>query len=190
MEYNNPNDPWMNQGYDPYKGLDEHEKVIAVLLQVISVVVSCIVGLLLCCLFSSCTTTQYVPVVETHEQHHWHTDSIHHKDSIIRETNTTIMELDSAAMAQYGIQLKSAERAWLVRTQELERQLQQMARLIQDRNTVHDSIPVPTPVIKEVPAQLTWWQEARLHLANIMLYVLLIVGIIWIGKKHLGKYKG
>jgi hypothetical protein len=26
-----------------------------------------------------------------------------------------------------------------------------------------------------VPAPLTWWQQARLHLANIVLYLLLII---------------
>ena len=50
-----------------------------------------------------------------------------------------------------------------------------------------DSIPYPVEVIKEVPAKLTWWQQTRLHLANILLYLLLIVGIIYVGKKHLGK---
>lgn len=36
-----------------------------------------------------------------------------------------------------------------------------------------DSIPVPYPVEKLVPRQLTWWQRTRIHLANIVLLVLL-----------------
>lgn len=36
-----------------------------------------------------------------------------------------------------------------------------------------DSVPVPYPVEKLVPRQLTWWQRTRLHLANIVLLVLL-----------------
>ena len=48
----------------------------------------------------SCTTTRYVTVPEVHEQHHWHTDSVHKTDSVIHEKQTTIRELDSAAMAQ------------------------------------------------------------------------------------------
>lgn len=39
-----------------------------------------------------------------------------------------------------------------------------------------DSIPYPVPQPVEVPAKLTWWQQTRLHLANILLYVLLGVG--------------
>ena len=58
------------------------------------------------------------------------------------------------------------------------------------RDTVHDSIPVPYTVIKEVPAPLTWWQQTRLHLANILLYLILIVGIIYIGKKHIKRLWG
>ena len=53
----------------------------------------------------------------------------------------------------------------------------------------HDSIPVPYEVIKEVPAKLSWWQTARIHLANILLYAILIFGIIKLGKWHLSKLK-
>ena len=53
----------------------------------------------------------------------------------------------------------------------------------------HDSIPVPYEVIKEVPAELSWWQTARIHLANILLYAILIFGIIKLGKWHLSKLK-
>lgn len=53
----------------------------------------------------------------------------------------------------------------------------------------HDSVPVPYPVEKVVPAELSWWQQARIHLANILLYGLLIAGIILLGKWHLKKLK-
>ena len=43
-----------------------------------------------------------------------------------------------------------------------------------------DSVPVPYPVIKKVPAELTWWQQARLHLANIVLWVILIIALWWV----------
>ena len=53
----------------------------------------------------------------------------------------------------------------------------------------NDSVPVPYEVIKEVPAELSWWQTARIHLANIILYAILIFGIIKLGKWHLSKLK-
>jgi hypothetical protein len=53
----------------------------------------------------------------------------------------------------------------------------------------HDSVPVPYEVIKEVPAELSWWQTARIYLANILLYAILIFCIIKLGKWHLSKLK-
>ena len=53
-----------------------------------------------------------------------------------------------------------------------------------------DSIPYPVEVIKEVPAELTWWQQTRIYLANILLYLILIVGIIYVGKKHIKRLRG
>ena len=153
-------------------------------------VIGLIMGLIACALITmctGCTTTKYVPVESQHTEHHWHTDSIYERDSVIKESLTTVMQLDSAAMAKYGIQMKSAERAWLVKSQELERQIQQMMQLSATKDTVRDSVPVPYPVEKLVPAELTWWQQTRLHIANIMLWALLIAVVVWVGKRHIKK---
>ena len=136
-------------------------------------VLGLIAALLIGALYS-CSTQHMVPVPEIHEQHHWHTDSVHQTDSIIRETQTTIMQLDSAAMAQYGITLKSAERAWLIKSKELERQIQQLMQLSQTKDTVRDSIPYPIEVIKEVPAKLSWWQGLLVRLGYIALAIVII----------------
>ena len=128
---------------------------------------------------TSCTTTKYVPVVQTNTEHHWHTDSVKERDSTYHEKTITIMQLDSAAMAKYGIQLKTAERAWIVKTKELQRQIERLEAMSQSKDSVHDSIPVPYPVetIKEVPAELSWWQRVRLWLGNAVLLALLgVVG--------------
>lgn len=139
---------------------------------------------------TSCTTTERVVTVpEVHEQHHWHTDSVIKRDSVIHDRQTTIRELDSAAMAQYGIQLKQNEKAWMVSVAELRKEVERLESMTADRDTVRDSIPVPYPVEKIVPAELSWWQQARIHLANILLYGLVIVGIILLGKWHLKKLK-
>ena len=142
-----------------------------------------ILCILLTILLGSCSTPQYIAVPEVHEIHHHHTDSIHETDSVTVERETVVMQLDSAAMAQYGIHMKEWERAWLVRTRELERELQRISKLKADTVTVRDSIPYPVEVPVEVPAQLTWWQQVRLHLANVVLWVLLICGGIWLWKK-------
>ena len=187
IDYNDPNEMWRNNGYDPYKGMSDEEKMKVGCLQLAGIISGIILALLICALFNSCTTTKYVPVTEQHTEHHWHTDSVKERDSTHTERNTIIRELDSAAMARYGIQMQANQRAWLVLQREMEQRLRELEHMTATHDTIHDSIPAPYPVEVKVPAELTWWQEARLHLANIMLYMLLIVGIIWIAKKHLGK---
>ena len=133
---------------------------------------------------AGCKQTEYVPVVETHDVHHWHTDSVKQKDSVYHEKTTTIMQLDSAAMAQYGIQLKSAERAWLVKTAELERQIERLMAMSATKDSVHDSIPYPVEVIKEVPREPSKI-ERGLMLVGTLALMALIVLVVWKIKKFL-----
>jgi hypothetical protein len=141
-------------------------------------------------MLTSCKQTEYITVPEVHNEHHWHTDSVHQTDSIIRETTTTIMQLDSAAMAKYGITLKGAQQAWLVKSAELERQIQMLMQLSQQKDSVRDSIPVPVPVpvVKEVPAELTWWQQTRMHIGGIVFWLALILLFIKFGLPLLRKW--
>ena len=183
MDFTNPNDFWMNK-YDPYKGMDDKDRMLAGCMQGITFLIMIVVALLLCLLFSGCTTTKYVTVPQQHTEHHWHTDSVFQRDSVVKETLTTVMQLDSAEMSRYGIQLKSAERAWLVKTAELERQIQQLMQLSATRDTVRDSIPYPVEVPVEVPAQLTWWQQTRLHIANVVLYLLGFLALFFMVKRY------
>lgn len=125
-------------------------------------------------LFVGCKNVEYVPVESSHTEHHWHTDSVHQVDSFYHEKETTIMQLDSVEMAKYGIQLKNAERAWLVKSWELERQIEALQRLTAERDTVHDSIPVPYPAEK----RLTKWQQAKVDWGGWALLVLIILVVI------------
>ena len=136
----------------------------------------------MCVLVTGCASTRLVTVPQQHTEHHWHTDSVKERDSVHTYSNTIIRELDSAAMVRYGIQLKNAERAWLVQSREMEMRLRELEHMTASRDTMRDSIPVPYPVIKEVPANLTWWQEFRLHLGNIAL-ILLGIGIVVLAVK-------
>lgn len=164
----------MDDSLTPKERADEM-RLALIIYQIAKWAVFGLIAAILISALCSCSTQQkIVPVPEIHEQHHWHTDSVHQTDSIIRETHTTIMQLDSAAMAQYGITLKSAERAWLIKTIELERQIQQLMQLSQTKDTVRDSIPYPVEVIKEVPAKLSWWQGLLVRLGYIALVIVVI----------------
>lgn len=142
--------------------------------------VALIAGLLL----SGCKSIEYVPVETTHEIHHHHTDSIHEIDSVTKEIQTVIMQLDSDAMAQYGIRLKAAERAWLVKTSELERELQRIAQLRAD--TVHeiDSIPFPVPVTKYVERGLSFVEKSLMAIGALSLTALLVFVVLVIKDKR------
>ena len=190
MIYNNPNDNWMQTGYDPYKGMTDNERMKTAFAQAIGTVVGVIIAMVVCALLGSCTTTKYVPITETHTEHHWHTDSVKERDSTHTERNTIIRELDSAAMARYGIQMESNQRAWLVLQREMENRLRELEHMTAQRDTVHDSIPYPVEVTKEVPAQLTWWQQTRIHIGGIVFWLLLLLAVIWIGKRHIRHLTG
>lgn len=172
MDYNNPNEPWMNQGYDPYKGMSDDERMKAGCLQGACFIVAFIVIVMLCALLGSCTTTKYVPVIETHTdtliQTRTKYDSIYLSDSIY-----------VSDFVRDDTVYKTIER-W--RTKYIERMSHDT--LYQSKT---DSIPYPVEVVKEVPAQLTWWQQTRLHLANILLWLLALLAVIYVGKKHLAR---
>lgn len=186
MDYTNPNDAWIQREMDKdLKDMSEDDLIKIGCLRSAILILLSFAAMLMCGLMMSCKTVEYVEMPSHHTEHHWHTDSVMKTDSVIHEKETTIMQLDSAAMAQYGITLKAAERAWLVRTAEMERQIQQLMQMSQQKDSVHDTIPYQVEVVKEVPADLTWWQQTRLHLANIVLWLLLLVAVVCGAKWYL-----
>lgn len=132
-----------------------------------------ILTILLC--FSSCRT-QYVPVPEVHTEYHHTTDSVFHTDSVIDYQTTIIREVDSATMAQYGIRLAQAEKAWLVQSDKLYKEIERLRESKHDSVFIHDSIPVPYPVPEPypVPAELTAWQKFLMNLGGIAFWLLII----------------
>ena len=171
IDYNNPNEMWKHNGYDPYKGLSDEERLKAGCFQVVAVVGGFIAAMLICALFGSCTTTKYVPVPE------------YHKDTLRQVTvrHDSVMVRDSIHVTEKGD---------TVRIERWHTQWRDRWRTDTIYQSKRDSVPYPVEVIKEVPAKLTWWQQTRLHLANILLYLLLIVGIIYVGKKHIKRLLG
>ena len=139
-----------------------------------------VLALLMC----SCKSIEYVPVVENHTEHHWHADSVKERDSTHTERETIIREVDSAAMAKYGIQMERNQRAWLVLQREMEARLRELEQISATKDTVRDSIPVPVPyeVIKEVPAKLSKTQKGLMTLGIMTLMAVVIFGAFWLKK--------
>ena len=125
----------------------------------VAILITVIIGMAICALFSSCTTTKYVPVIE-------------HKTDTLIQTNVqrdSVYVHDSTFVYVNGdtVRIEKWHTRW--RDREVHDTLYQ---------AVHDSIPQPYPVIKEVPAELTWWQHFRISLANILLWVVGIVAVV------------
>lgn len=114
-------------------------------------------------LLASCGSTKYVTVTE------------HHTDTLRQVTvrYDSVMVHDSIHITEKGdtVKIERWHTQW--------RDRWHTDTIYQSRS---DSVPYPVEVVKEVPAQLTWWQQTRLHLANILLLLLGIVGAAWIVK--------
>ena len=142
---------------------------------ILAIIITCV----LMAILSSCTTTKYVPVTETRTEHHWHPDTVRQRDSTHTERETIIREVDSAAMAKYGIQMERNQRAWLVLQREMEDRLLELEHMTAQLDTVRDSIPVPYPVVKMVEKPLSWWERLRLNIFNVLLGVIALVIIFF-----------
>lgn len=89
-------------------------------------------------------------------------------------------------MARYGIQIGAMQRAWLVQSDRLQREVERLETLSQQRDTVRDSIPKPYPVevIKQVPMDLTLWQRIRQSVGDFAILLLLML----VGRKIFVKF--
>ena len=116
--------------------------------------------IMVCCILMGCRTTRTVTVEKVR------TDTL----MVLKHTHDSIYMHDSVIVSEKGDTVK-IER-WHTRYIEREKH----DTIFQ---ATHDTIPKPYPVEKLVAAPLTWWQQTRLYLANILLWFVGIVGIGW-----------
>ena len=130
--------------------------------------------ILFACLMESCRSECVVTVPEYHTLVAHQHDTLIQRDTVEREKRTIVRQLDSTAMADYGIRLENAERAWLVQTDALRREVSQLHKHQTDTVVVHDSIPylVEVPVIKEVEKPPNWWQRLSMRVGSAVLLLL------------------
>lgn len=129
-------------------------------MQAASVIVGVVLGLLLCSLLSSCSTQRVVTVERKT------TDTLMMLNSI----RDSIYLRDSIFVTQQvaGDTVRITTDRWHTKFRD---------RLVTDTiyRAVRDTVPVPYAVEKKVKADLTWWQESRLMLANIVLIILSVL---------------
>lgn len=137
-------------------------------------------------LFTSCKEIEYVPVKEFHTEIEHHHDTIRERDSTYHEKSTIIREVDSAAMAKYGVQLKNAQRAWLVETNELREQIWKLERLREENINKSDTVPVPYTVERK----LNKWEQVKMDYGGFSMIVslgIVIFGILWLYLRRTGR---
>ena len=170
MTFGNPNDNWRRRRDD-----SEQDSMKTILITLAFVILWVVIVWLL----SGCTTTKYVPVTQQHTEHHWHTDSVKERDSTHTERETIIREVDSAAMARYGIQMQANQRAWLVLQREMENRLRELEHMSVHKDTVRDSIPAPYKVTEYVERKRTTFEWMLIIIGIAALFG----GILWLANK-------
>ena len=167
-DYSNPDSFWTEAERQFYKDMNDDERITAAILRIVYTCLGLLVAVLLCALLSGCTTTKYVPVPE------YHTDTLRQ----VTVRHDSVMVRDSIHVSEKGD---------TVRIERWHTQWRDRWRTDTVYQSKTDSIPYPVEVVKEVPAKLTWWQQTRLHMGNILLWLLALLSVIYVGKKHLGR---
>ena len=165
VDYTNPNEPWM-KGFDPYKGLDVNERMKVGCLQGASLIVLIIMALLLCAMFTGCTTTKYVQVPVVHND----------TTVITKHQRDSIWMHDSILIKQNGDTVRIEK--W--HTKYVEKQ-------VHDTTYIAKVDTIREVFTNEVEKPLSWWQQTKMHIGAIALYLLALLAIIWVAKRHLGK---
>ena len=110
---------------------------------------------------TSCTTTKVVTVEKVRNDTtiitKWQRDSVWLHDSVtVREKGDTVL-------------IEKWHTQWRDRL-----------RVDTIYKATHDTIPQPYPVIKEVPAELSWWQRLRIILGNFVILAVIAIAGYWV----------
>ena len=152
----------MWNGYDPFNCNEDEKMIKTGCIRLVLYLAAVFIALAACSLFSGCSTTKYVPVIEYHTDTLIQTKVVH--DSIYINDSTVITEKgDTVRIEKWHtkyITRESHDTLYISKT---------------------DTIPKPYPVEKEVPAELTWWQQMRIHIGGIVIFL----ALIWLSIKYL-----
>ena len=137
----------------------------------LAILIACLAYIVMAMMLSGCTTTKYVPVTVTH------TDTLR----FMHERHDSIWLHDSIYQREYmrGDTVYRYIDRW--HNQYIKQFLRDTAYISR-----RDTVPVPYPVKKyvKVPAQLSWHQQARLWIGNIVLVALAVAAAVWIIRKR------
>ena len=163
MDYFNPNDYWNHQGYDPYNGMNDEERLKAGCCQMVVFIAAVAISMIVCSFFTSCKSVEYVPVIE------------HHTDTLIQTKvqHDSVYINDSTVITEKGDTVKIEK--W--HTKYVEKQVHDTTYVAK-----RDSVPYPVEVVKEVQRPLAKTQIAMMVIGFICMFLV----VIYIGRKIRG----
>ena len=118
-----------------------------------------------------CKQVEYVAVPQQH------TDTLiitkHQRDSIFLKDSTHVSEKGDTVRIEH----------W--RTQFVKKEVHDTTYI-----ATHDTIPAPYPVevVKEAEKDLSWWQQTRMHIGGVVLWLIGIAAVVLIGKFVIKRY--
>ncbi len=121
--------------------------------------------ILFAALLISCKSPQTVIVPEIH------TDTVR----IVQQQRDSIHVHDSI----YVTQMQKGDTVYLT-TDRWHTQWRDRVKVDTMLHIQRDSIPYPVEVVKEVPAELTWWQKLRMNTGTMTICTLLAMGAFWL----------
>lgn len=161
IDYNDPNEMWRNNGYDPYKGMTDEERMKTGCLQGAAYFLALIIGMILCGLLFSCKSVEYVPVVDHKTDTLWRNRTAY--DSIYVHDSVSVWQKgDTVTIDRWHTKFVKNE--------------------VHDTTYISktDSVPTPYPVIEYKEKSLAWWQKTLMWM-GVALAVVMIGGlVVWI----------
>ncbi len=131
--------------------------------------------------------TKYVSVPEYHKEYINRTDSFFHTDTIKEKEWMTIREVDSAQLAELGIQLRNIKNAYLIERNKNKERNNTTLKAKADTIIKTDSIPIPYPVERK----LNKWENLKMEVGGWAIGVLSVVVfgaigyiIMWLVRKY------
>ena len=106
--------------------------------------------------------TKYVSVPEYHKEYINRTDSFFHTDTIKEKEWMTIREVDSAQLAELGIQLRNIKNAYLIERNKNKERNNTTLKAKADTIIKTDSIRVPYPVERK----LNKWENLKMEVGG------------------------
>ena len=193
--------------HDPYKGLTDEERIGAGCFNVVLMMIGALTALIVCAMFTGCSSPRTITNTSDHriddrleridslltnrtviQQDSAWRESVMRQFQSIRErsdTNRTTV-VDTAGniirekiiinnIRETNSETDRTEREVLIRR--LEKMDSTISKMI-DHQEHTDSLLQSKENIKEVPAKLSWWQNLRIWVGNIVL-ILLMAALAW-----------